>query len=551
MNVKKLRLSTDQFRASLHIPNPVSHSHLTTDTSAPVAAVTQLASNESLIRLHIDMVTTYRRNPRTVINERFLEIKESIRACGLDNLIKVTKRTGDAMYFPVAGGNTRILALKALFQETKDDRYGYHDFLFTPYISESDVLARHFIENDTRSDLVFWDKANAIAELKREIQSELGQQVSGRQLVGLLGEKGIQVGREMVRVFSFASDKLCELGPAAVTLSGKTVRGDLMPAYFDIARLAAKFDLTEEVLDERVVNPVLRRCREWYEERNEFEPLNLCSAWEGAIAHEIRHEPAEISHMLAVLEKNPAASRAQLLPPLVTHVAESNGRRLADGSNDAGCESLRPAPDPVIQVQPQLHSPRMSGGGTAASDMLYATDLTPGDHTQRRQASSSVIMSGTASPQTEVRAAILAFAQVTDLQEYLRFDDGMPLGFYVELPRPMTAGVPLDIESATAGCNAYRYMAWWYLTHLSGVQTEGTYQKLQADSPLACALASDEIWEQQIRCVIGEPQYPETFGALLDWVLDAANPAGQALLALLAALRDMDGKRRDQDEDQG
>jgi len=242
MNVKKLRLSTDQFRASLHIPNPVSHSHLTADASAPVATVTQLASNESLIRLHIDMVTTYRRNPRTVINEHFLEIKESIRACGLDNLIKLTKRTGDAMYFPVAGGNTRILALKALFQETKDDRYGYHDFLFTPYISESDVLARHFIENDARSDLVFWDKANAIAELKREIQSELGEQVSGRQLVSLLGDKGIQVGREMVRVFTFASDKLYELGPAAVTLSGKTVCGDLMPAYFDIARLAAKFD---------------------------------------------------------------------------------------------------------------------------------------------------------------------------------------------------------------------------------------------------------------------------------------------------------------------
>lgn len=537
MGTNKLRLSTDQFRASLHIPNPVSHSHLVTDASAPVAAVTQLGCEESLIRLHIDMVTTYRRNPRTVVNERFLEIKESIRARGLDNVIKVTKRAGDAMYFPVAGGNTRILALKALSQETKDDRYTYIDFILTPYTSESDVLARHFIENDTRSDLVFWDKANAVAELKQEIESELGQKVSGRQLVGLLGEKGIQIGREMVRVFGFASDKLCELGPAAITLSGKNVRGELMPAYFDIARLAAKFDLTEEVLDERVINPVLKRCRDWYEERNEFEPLSLCSAWEGAIALEIRHEPAEVKKMLAILEKNPAASKDQLLPRAITHGAESSGQR--------------PAEDAAIQFQPQVHLPRMSRSVTAASEMLYATDLTLGDHTQHRQVTSAVTTSGTESPQTDLRAAIFAFVQVTDLQECLHFDDGLPRGFYVELPQPKTTGVPLDIESATPGCNAYRYMAWWYLTHLSGVQEGGTHQKLPADSPLACALVSDELWEQQIRCVIGEPQYPETFGALLSWMLDAANPAGLVLLSLLTVLRDMHEKRRDQDEDQG
>ncbi len=547
MGTNKLRLSTDQFRASLHVPNPVSHSHLVADASATVAAVTQLGSEESLIRLHINMVTTYRRNPRTVVNERFLEIKESIRARGLDNVIKVAKRAGDSMYFPVAGGNTRILALKALFHETKEDRYAYIDFILTPYTSESDVLARHFIENDTRSDLVFWDKANAVAELKQEIESELGQTVSGRQLVGLLGEKGIQIGREMIRVFSFASDKLCELGPAAITLSGKNVRGELMPAYFDIARLAAKFDINEDMLDERVINPVIKKCREWYEERNEFEPLSLCSAWEGAIAHEIRHEPVEVKKMLVILEKNPAASRDQLLPRVITHGAESSGRSLSDGSR----EGLQSGEDAAIQIQPQVHLPRISRSGTATSDMLYATDLTPGDHTQHRQAPSSVILSDAESPQVSLKAAILAFVQVADLQDCLRFNDELPRGFYVELPQPKTAGVPLDIESATTGCNAYRYMAWWYLTHLSGVQDGATHQKLPADSPLACTLVSDELWEHQIRCVIGEPQYPETFGALLTWIVDVDNPAGMALLSLLTALRDMHGKRRDQDENQG
>lgn len=104
--------------------------------------------------------------PRTLRNEKYDEIKESIRKRGLDNMVAVTQRLGEKHHIPAKGGNTRLEILQELVAGG-ETQFLHMDFLEVAYRSEAALLAAHMVENDQRSGLLFWDAARSTFDLKQ------------------------------------------------------------------------------------------------------------------------------------------------------------------------------------------------------------------------------------------------------------------------------------------------------------------------------------------------------------------------------------------------
>jgi len=110
----------------------------------------------------IDQIELYDRNPRRARNPNYAEIKESIRASGVLQNPRITRRPGAPRYMLAFGGNTRLAILRELHAETGDPRFAAVDCDFVPWSSEAAVLVGHLIENETRGELSFIDKARGV-----------------------------------------------------------------------------------------------------------------------------------------------------------------------------------------------------------------------------------------------------------------------------------------------------------------------------------------------------------------------------------------------------
>lgn len=203
-------------------------------------AATADAATRSTIRLKITDVEPYDHNPRTIDNEKFYEIKESIRVNGIEQKVLITKRPGAPRYIVAKGGNTRVLAARALWDETQDDKHLWYDFDYIEYTSEIDLMSGHLRENDQRNDLCFWNRATGYLQLKQLIEQEQGKEISLREFSRLLDEQGTRVSQPLLSVFRFAVDNLTGLQQAATKLSGTDVQERIQPALAALGRLAGK-----------------------------------------------------------------------------------------------------------------------------------------------------------------------------------------------------------------------------------------------------------------------------------------------------------------------
>lgn len=173
--------------------------------------------NITQMRLEIDRIELYDRNPRRERNPLHDEIKESIRAQGgLNNPLTVTRRPGETRYMVESGGNTRLQALKELWTETGDERFYRIHCLFRPWVSESHVLTAHLIENDKRGALAFIDKALGVRALRQVLESEQQASLSQRQLSEALRARGYGLDQSMISRMDYAVDVLLPLIPEAL-----------------------------------------------------------------------------------------------------------------------------------------------------------------------------------------------------------------------------------------------------------------------------------------------------------------------------------------------
>lgn len=161
-------------------------------------------------------IEPFDKNPRKHSNEAFEEIKESIRYKGLDQTFTITRRPGEPKYMIKAGGNTRLMALHQLYQETKDDKFLKIDVIFEPYVSEADTLISHLTENDLRGNLILIDRAQGIRDTQLALEEELGMKFSARELAAALKEQGYVISQPIISVLTYALDRLYPHMPTAL-----------------------------------------------------------------------------------------------------------------------------------------------------------------------------------------------------------------------------------------------------------------------------------------------------------------------------------------------
>ena len=182
-----------------------------------VNAVESNQSENTSMVVPIDQVQPYERNPRHGSNPEYDRIKASIRTQGLDQPLVITQRPGKIDYIVHSGGNTRLLVLKELYEETGNERFSRVQCHFKPWNRESDVLLAHLRENDLRGSLSFIDKARAVFEARKLLAEELGlDEVSQRRLESELRRAGYSISHGLISQMEYAVDRLLPLIPLAL-----------------------------------------------------------------------------------------------------------------------------------------------------------------------------------------------------------------------------------------------------------------------------------------------------------------------------------------------
>lgn len=169
------------------------------------------------VLLDISCIRPFEHNPRRGENPEYDRIKSSIRTNGLDQLLVITQRPGSTDYIVHSGGNTRLLILKELYEETADDQFSHVPCLLKPWTSESDVLLAHLRENDLRGALTFIDKALAVSDIKQFLEKELDvNDISLRKLQAVLAAGGYSLSPGLISRMGYAVKRLLPLIPQAL-----------------------------------------------------------------------------------------------------------------------------------------------------------------------------------------------------------------------------------------------------------------------------------------------------------------------------------------------
>ncbi|MGF0338237.1 ParB family protein [Ectopseudomonas toyotomiensis] len=163
-------------------------------TTAPQPSALSDPLEPVQVVLTLDQMRPYNLNPRVKKNEKYDEIKDSIRARGLDSPPQVSRRPGEEHYIIHNGGNTRLQILGELWQETRDERFYRITCLFKPWTSEIFALTGHMAENDTRGRLIWIERCLGVAQAKALYQEQVeGKDISQRELARRLKADGYPI----------------------------------------------------------------------------------------------------------------------------------------------------------------------------------------------------------------------------------------------------------------------------------------------------------------------------------------------------------------------
>lgn len=197
----------------------------------------------SRIKVTLDQIRAYDRNPRTSRNPKFESIMASIENRGLDHPPNISRRPGEAHYMILDGGNTRLEILNVLYQkytvkareaqsdveriELEQKARSFYEFEcdFKPWKGESTALAGHMAENEERGETKFIEKALAVQEFRdvyleedRAAAEKNGadtniKPLSIRKLAERITQQGWTVSHTHITRFEYAANVLLPVIP--------------------------------------------------------------------------------------------------------------------------------------------------------------------------------------------------------------------------------------------------------------------------------------------------------------------------------------------------
>lgn len=315
-----------------------------------------LENGISVIRLRVKDVAYYGKNPRTQINPGYAEIRDSIEERGLDQELHVTKRPGEQHYTLARGGKTRLLALQELCDKNPA-QWEFHDFLIVPFVSESEMLAAHLVENLAREAMTFWDTANGIVSMREAlVQENAGRPLSQRDFAKALDGKGLKVAQTVLTDYLFATQNLAQLGELAQQLVREHVRNSLRPEHSQLQALWLLHQRTEDDFATHYKSSV----GHYALTQTSYSLDALQSTLQELAAQALDYDVPTLRMVLAALKLRPNATLAELQTP-----------------SPAAFTAASPA-EPMVQPSAASAALPWPGDATAAMPPVLQADLTAG-----------------------------------------------------------------------------------------------------------------------------------------------------------------------------
>jgi ParB family protein of integrating conjugative element (PFGI_1 class) len=569
MNMK--RLSAEQITA---MTAAASHRVIAAKSPSDIHVV-------SVIQLSVNEVLFYEKNPRRHENPKFAEIKESIRIRGLESALYITKRPGSGQYMLARGGKTRLKALQELAQEDPN-KWGKLDFHEIPWVSESEILAAHLVENTGREAMCFWDLAEGIATLRDQIATELGKPISSRALPDLLGERGVKVERAAIMAAEFATVYLQGLGKWKPKLGVKHLETIIRPKFSQLQDLWLLKSPNDEDGFKSLVDQAVSTC---VAEQGEYSPDALVNSVVTFVATAMQVTSESMAHALqshqvsSIRSLDEFLNIAQRASDLTSDeeisqyqdlqdeaqmpLSESGGFVTLDANGDYQDRTVGPSPKPVLSDAARQNINRLMGSGNArATDVpgipgvSVARGLTP--RAQKSSSDGSGVGSIHGGPLSQQELSLLeqegskglarkvlwselmAFGDIAGIAHLINESNSphMPYGFYVELPEPGHLGASSDDIAV---------QAWWFLAAVSS-QGNGHVLPLLVgpDAPVcafretgpgsfAQAMLEPQALTDAVRHRLGGQEIPG-FELLMMLITRRDHPLHQQSLAVLDAL---------------
>ena len=446
----------------------------------------------SNIVLPVMAVICYDKNPRQSVNPKFQEIKAGIKERGkLPGSLAVTKRPGSQQYMLYMGGNTRLLAVQELWQETRDPAFQEINVIFCEWVSESDVISAHLIENEARADTTFWDKAKGLIALKRELEAETGETLSSRALEVHLKKLGMSVGNTMIQNYLFATDSLVPIGPL---LRREDMRL-LKPLISAHRQVAQQLHLMPDLYS-RLIESTLEKYAADLVQDAAINATALCNILDEQLAKSINTSVNELRLMMSALVIDPTLSNEEL-------------RQTARTGPEAGSNH-------VSRSAPRQSATRKQAEAALIPEVMSTAPSAPGPSATTRSVlckdpSFSVQAHSSENLERHVRELVTRLCNVAHVNECLRcFQNDLPLGFYMELPGEL-------IDAAEVPDIHIRRATWQLLATLTG----------QFDQRIANRLPIESRWRQVMQLdTLNEKSFESEYTFLVQGICSEAGAPG-------------------------
>ncbi|WP_241244894.1 chromosome partitioning protein ParB [Burkholderia ambifaria] len=489
----------------------------------------------------------YERNPRRVSHERIVELKESIRANGIEQIVTVTRRPVETRYVVAKGGNSRVTAATALYEDTGDERFLYYDFVYVPYPGEARLLAAHLRENDQRADLCFWDKANGYLALKADMEKERGATLSLREFSRLLEKEGTPVSHVLLSLFQFAVDRLSALGPATEYLSRRALVDVIQPGMGMLIRLVRRLGLDDGWLQQHVIDPELLRVAagstpETLQDRHAaaLDAGTLVVAFRSRCADALGVSMKGLDRMSHLLEHAPDIDADDL-----RRAGEQSATELEGEGERPAVRSLRadakpePVSSPHMPVEPHAGEIAVLAVGFRENEQHSSLNAgRPVSESPNRPSSLSAVSLASADVAAAAfREALNVFARTCALEGCVRDAPGLPYGFMVEPPAPEPSQPSLDNQARLGGDALNRYLGWWWLVSLSRQNTASGLDHVPKQSVYARMARDDDYWARICDVSVGEPLLGDRMDVMFAAMLNPDRPVGLWWSDLVQAAR--------------
>lgn len=459
------------------------------------SASTRFQDN-SIAPVPVEFVDVFEHNPRRFRNQdKYLDLKESIRLNGVIFPIQVTKRPGADKFVVARGGNSRLTAMKELFSETQDVKFKYIPAQEIAYVSEQDILKNHYIENEMRSDMCFWDKAHCYYQIC--LNNGMSENTPLRTIEDNLRDKEqLNISHVLIGLFMFSITKLKDLGDLVQHLSRTRVIELRKQYHSNLAQLDS-FGVRED-------------------EHEEFWNFQL-----GLFAAK-QADSGDLNIKLLMQDIDSALKQRWAIPETEKSAAKSSARAKnapGDSSPDrleapgaSQSNSNAPAGLEVDERQTVFDG----GGFTVGSSSAQGTVPSSLDVSDNQATSNQIVDQSSdmaAAPKQfiehgaiSILEAVTAIASFANISDAVIIHQDMQFGFWMEVPVFDLEGHDADIHGPAI--NARSPLAqdvWWFLVNLteqSDRESEAYFQ-IPRESNFHLVFSNDDHMMYAMNTLIG------------------------------------------------